>query len=163
DNSDEFTGGSRTELSLEVVREFQVVNNGWSAENGGAAGGSINVVTRSGANTVHGDAFLFGQSGLFNAPPKLEQTGTGRPSLTRMRGGIAVGGPVVRDRTFFYAALEREHTDAEAAANINSDALQTINDTLASAPFEGLTTRQLSVGRFPIARRETEWSAKIGH
>src|SRR5262249_47307818 len=51
DNSDEFTGSSRTELSLEVVREFQVVNSGWFAESGGGSAGTINVVTKSGANT----------------------------------------------------------------------------------------------------------------
>jgi len=59
DNNDEYTGSSRTELSLEIVREFQVVNNGLSAEFGGASGGSINVITRTGTNEVHGDAFLF--------------------------------------------------------------------------------------------------------
>ena len=57
DNNDEYTGSSRTELSPEIVQEFQVVNNGLSAESGGASGGSINVITRSGTNTVHGDAF----------------------------------------------------------------------------------------------------------
>ena len=50
DNNDEFTGSSRTELSPEEVQEYQVVNNGLSAEYGGASGGSINVVTRTGAN-----------------------------------------------------------------------------------------------------------------
>src|SRR5258707_358584 len=59
DNNDEYTGSSRTELSPEIVQEFQVVNNGLSAESGGASGGSINVITRSGTNTIHGDAFLF--------------------------------------------------------------------------------------------------------
>src|SRR5580704_8053246 len=59
DNNDEYTGSSRTELSPEEVQEYQVVNNGLSAESGGASGGSINVITRSGTNTVHGDAFLF--------------------------------------------------------------------------------------------------------
>src|SRR5262249_35849412 len=54
ENNDEFTGATRTELSLELVREFQVVNNGLAAEAGGGAGGSINVVTRSGINTIHG-------------------------------------------------------------------------------------------------------------
>src|SRR5207249_7789003 len=72
DNNDRYSGASRTELSLEIVREFQVVSNGWSAENGGASGGAINVVTKSGTNTLHGDAFLFGQSGRFNALPRLE-------------------------------------------------------------------------------------------
>jgi hypothetical protein len=52
DNNDEFTGSSRTELSPEEVQEYQVVNNGLSAEYGGASGGSINVLTRPGANVV---------------------------------------------------------------------------------------------------------------
>jgi hypothetical protein len=63
DNNDEYVGSSRTELSLETVQEFQVVNAGLSAETGGASGGSINVVTRVGGNTMHGDAFLFLQNG----------------------------------------------------------------------------------------------------
>ena len=67
DNNDEFTGASRTELSLETVREFQVVNQGLAAEAGGVAGGSINVVTRTGANTYHGDAFLFIENGALDA------------------------------------------------------------------------------------------------
>jgi Carboxypeptidase regulatory-like domain/TonB-dependent Receptor Plug Domain len=76
ENDDEFVGGSRTELSPEIVEEFQVVNNGMSAEFGGASGGAINVVTRSGANTIHGDAFLFLQNGTLNARPPLEDVRT---------------------------------------------------------------------------------------
>src|SRR5262249_3334446 len=67
DNNDEYVGASRTELSLETVQEFQVVNGGLSAESGGASGGSINVVTRTGSNALHGDAFLFAQNGSLNA------------------------------------------------------------------------------------------------
>jgi outer membrane receptor protein involved in Fe transport len=72
DNNDEYIGASRTELSPEIVQEFQVVNNGLSAESGGASGGSINVITRSGANTIHGDAFLFAQDGALNAREPFE-------------------------------------------------------------------------------------------
>src|SRR5437870_394960 len=80
DNNDAFNGGSRTELSLEIVREFAVQANGWSAERGGASGGAINVVTKSGANILHGDAFLFAQNGALNAKPFLEETGSTKPS-----------------------------------------------------------------------------------
>jgi len=59
ENDDEVSGGSRTELSPEIVQEFQVINNGISAASGGASGGAVNVVTRSGVNAMHGDAFLF--------------------------------------------------------------------------------------------------------
>src|SRR5262249_25575481 len=161
DNSDEFTGGSRTELSLEAVREFQVVNNGWTAENGGASGGSINVVTKSGANVIHGDAFLFGQSGAFNARPKLEETGGAQPALTRVRGGVAFGGPIVKSRTFFYAAAEHEHARGEDASDIDPAIAQSINAALASSVLS--PTQPLTSGLFATALRETEWSAKLTH
>src|SRR5438132_4562716 len=101
DNNDEYTGSSRTELSPEIVQEFQVVNNGMSAESGGASGGSINVITRSGTNTVDGDAFIFCQDSAFNAHAPFE-TETGKPSFRRFRAGSSLGGPIVKDRTFYY-------------------------------------------------------------
>src|SRR5262245_10277062 len=107
DNTDEFSGSSRTELSLEVVREFQVVKSGWLAESGGGSSGAINVVTKSGANTLHGDVFVFGQSGVFNARPKLEETRDADPALRRYRAGAAIGGPMSRDRTFYAAGARR--------------------------------------------------------
>jgi hypothetical protein len=162
DNNDEFTGATRTELSLEFVREFQVITNGWSVENGGAAGGGINVVTKSGANTLHGDAFLFGQSGLFNARPKLEDTLGNAPSLRRYRTGLAVGGPLAKDRTFYYAAGEREQTHEQAAAAIDSNSASAINSALDAGRFPPVRTR-LTIGLFPTARAETEWAAKLTH
>ena len=89
DNNDEFSGASRTELSLEIVREFQVVSHGWTTENGGGSGGAINVVTKSGANTTHGDAFVFAPFGALNAPPKLEDTGDVKPALHRYPASMA--------------------------------------------------------------------------
>ena len=160
DNNDEFSGASRTELSLEIVREFQVVNHGWTAENGGASGGAINVVTKSGANTTHGDAFVFAQPGALNARPKLEDIGGVKPALLRYRAGIAIGGPVVKDRAFYYTAFEREHARGEAASDIERGSASAINGALASGLFPDLTTRQLTSGLFPTLRDETEWSAK---
>ncbi len=87
DNNDEYTGSSRTELSPEIVQEFQVVNNGLSTESGGASGGSINAITRSGTNTVHGDAFLFAQHGALNARAPFE-TESGKPSFRRFRRAL---------------------------------------------------------------------------
>jgi hypothetical protein len=161
DNNDEFTGSSRTELSLETVREFQVISHGWSVENGSASGGGINVVTKSGANTIHGDAFLFGQSGVLNARPKLEETLGDTPSLRRYRAGLAIGGPLVKDRTFYYAAAEREQTHDENSSDIDPDAASSINSALAAGLSPQAHTRQLTIGLFPTARTETEWSAKV--
>src|SRR5205807_9523309 len=80
ENNDEFTGSARTELSPETVQEFQVVNNGLSAESGGGASGPINVITKSGVNTLHGDAFAFVQNGVLNArDPLPNETRRARP------------------------------------------------------------------------------------
>ncbi|MGH9846883.1 MAG: carboxypeptidase regulatory-like domain-containing protein, partial [Blastocatellia bacterium] len=71
DNTDETTGAARVALSPEIVREFQIVNSGSSAEVGGTAGGAINVVTRTGSNDFHGGGFLFLQNEGLNARSPL--------------------------------------------------------------------------------------------
>jgi Carboxypeptidase regulatory-like domain/TonB dependent receptor/TonB-dependent Receptor Plug Domain len=162
DNNDEYTGSSRTELSPEIVQEFQVVNNGLSAEAGGASGGSINVITRSGTNAIHGDAFLFAQDGTFNARDPFE-TESGRPSFRRFRAGFALGGPVIKDKTFYYAAVEQEHNRGQIGSDIDSTVASTINAFLATGAFPGLATRQITTAFSPIARAETEAAGKLDH
>jgi hypothetical protein len=162
DNNDEFTGSSRTELSPEIVQEFQVVNNGLSAESGGASGGSINVITRSGTNTVHGDAFLFAQDGALNARDPFE-TQPGKPSFRRLRAGFALGGPIVRDKTFYYAAVEQERNRGQIGSDIDPAVASTINAFLATGTFPGLATRMITTSFSPVARAETEAAGKLDH
>src|ERR1700704_5850320 len=162
DNNDEFTGSSRTELSPEIVQEFQVVNNGLSAESGGASGGSINVITRSGTNKIHGDAFLFAQDGAFNARDPFE-TESGKPSFRRFRAGFALGGPVINDKTFYYAALEQEHNRGQVGSDIDPSVASTINAFLAAGAVPRLPTRQITTAFSPIARAETEAAGKLDH
>src|SRR6266404_3986149 len=162
DNNDEYTGSSRTELSPEIVQEFQVVNNGLSAESGGASGGSINVITRSGTNTVHGDAFIFAQDSALNAREPFESD-PAKPSFRRFRGGAALGGPLVRDRTFYYAAAEQEHNRGQIGSDIDPTVVSSINTFLVSGAFPGVATRHLAAGLFPIARAETEVAGKLDH
>src|SRR6266481_5252756 len=162
DNNDEYTGSSRTELSPEIVQEFQVVNNGLSAESGGASGGSINVITRSGTNTVHGDAFLFAQDGALNAREPFE-TESGKPSFRRFRAGFALGGPIIKDKTFSYAALEQEHNRGQIGSGIDPAVASTINAFLATGVFPGLATRQITTAFSPTARAETEAAGKLDH
>jgi hypothetical protein len=162
DNNDEYTGSSRTELSPEIVQEFQVVNNGLSAESGGASGGSINVITRSGTNTIHGDAFLFAQDGALNARDPFE-TESGKPSFRRFRAGFALGGPVIKDKTFYYAAVEQEHNRGQIGSDIDPTVASTINAFLAAGAFPGLATRQITTDFSPIVRAETEAAGKLDH
>src|SRR5467141_4297888 len=162
DNNDEYTGSSRTELSPEIVQEFQVVNNGLSAESGGASGGSINVITRSGTNTVHGDAFLFAQDGALNARDPFENE-TGKPSFRRFRPGFALGGPVIKNKTFYYSAVEQEHNRGRIGSDIDPSVESTINAFLATGAVPGLATRQITTAFSPIARAETEAGGKLDH
>src|SRR4029077_4304750 len=162
DNNDEFTGSSRTELSPEIVQEFQVVNNGLSAESGGASGGSINVITRSGSNTIHGDAFIFFQDSALDARDPFA-TDAGKPSLRRFREGFALGGPIVKGRTFYYAAVEQEHNRGEIGSDIDPTVASTISSFLAAGAFPSLPTRRIATGFSPIARAETEAAGKLDH
>jgi hypothetical protein len=162
DNNDEYTGSSRIELSPEIVQEFQVVNNGLSAESGGASGGSINVISRSGTNTVHGDAFIFAQDGALNARDPFEME-PAKPAFRRFRAGFALGGPIVKDKTFYYAAVEQEHNRGQRGTDIDPTVASTINSFLASGAFPGLATRQITTTLFPIARAETEAAGKLDH
>jgi len=162
DNNDEYTGSSRIELSPEIVQEFQVVQNGLSAESGGAAGGSINVITRSGANAIHGDAFIFAQDAFFNARDPFESE-PAKPSFRRFREGISLGGPIVKDRTFYYVAVEQEHNRGQNGSEIDPAVAASINNFLATGAFPGLATRQITTNFFPISRAETEAAGKLDH
>src|SRR5262249_3791384 len=137
ENNDEFEGSVRTELSPETIHEFQVVSNGINAESGGGAGGSINVVTKSGANIHHGAVFLFVQNGAINAREPLTNETT-QPSLNRERVGFALGGPIIRDRTFFYVAGEQERSRGDDASFIDPAAASSINSFLSASAYPAL-------------------------
>jgi hypothetical protein len=160
DNNDEFTGSSRIEISPEIVQEFQVVNNGLSAESGGASGGSIDVITRAGTNQIHGDAFVFVQNGALDANEPFE-TEAQKPLLHRYREGFAIGGPVVKDKTFLYAAAEEEHNRGQIGSDIAPSVASAINSFLAAGAFPGLSTRQITTAFSPTARAETEAAARL--
>src|SRR5712664_1356274 len=162
DNTDETTGAARVALSPEIVREFQIVNNGLSAEFGGAAGGAINVVTRVGQNEFHGDAFAFFQNEWFNArEPFSDPPPASRLRFRPVQPGVALGGPLKRDKLFFYAAAEQEHLSAEDEAEINRSALTRINTSLASGFAPRLRVGSLTAGRLRLGTDETEAAAKI--
>jgi carboxypeptidase family protein len=98
-------GGQRAaiDITLDAVKEFQVVAAGANAEYGRTAGGVINVVTKSGTNNIHGSAFEYQRlRGLSS------NTSDGKPlsGFKREQFGGTLGGPVVRDKMFFFGAGE---------------------------------------------------------
>ncbi len=102
----EQVGGQRAaiDITLEAVKEFQVVATGASAEFGRTAGGVVNVVTKSGSNELHGSLFHFQRlEGL------TSNTSDGKPlkDFHREQFGGTIGGPIKRDRAFFFGAFEQ--------------------------------------------------------
>jgi hypothetical protein len=162
ENNDEFSGSARTELSPETVQEFQVVNNGLSAESGGGASGPINVITKSGVNTLHGDAFLFVQNGALNARDPLTNE-TSSPDLNRFRGGLSAGGSIVRDHTFYYFAGEQEGAHGDDSSLIAPQVASAINGILGAGTFPRIATRTINPSVFRVARAETEASGRLDH
>src|SRR5258706_3182536 len=98
-------GGQRAaiDITLEAVKEFQVVASGASAEFGRTAGGIINVIPKSGTNDVHGSLFYFQRLKALTA-----HTSDGKPlkDFRREQFGGTVGGPIRKDKAFFFASVE---------------------------------------------------------
>ncbi len=93
-------------LGVEAVLEFQVLTNAYSAEFGRSAGGVINAVTRSGANVVHGSLFEFHRNSALDAKNYFDPKDKPIPNFTRNQFGATLGGPLLRDRTFYFGAYE---------------------------------------------------------
>ena len=101
----EQAGGQRAaiDIALDAVKEFQVIATGAPAEFGRTAGGVVNVITKSGTNTPHGSVFFFQRSEWLTS--ELAD-GTNLDDFHREQWGGTIGGPVRKDKAFFFAALE---------------------------------------------------------
>jgi hypothetical protein len=88
---------------IDAVQEFKVESNSPPAEFGRFNGGVVNLTTRSGANTLHGNAFEFLRNENLNARNYFQRTSPANPEYRRNQFGGTLGGPVVRDHTFFFA------------------------------------------------------------
>src|SRR5262245_11016107 len=161
DHTDETTGAARVALSPEIVREFQSVNSGSSAEVGGAAGGVINVVTRTGSNDFHGGGLFYIQNEGLNARSPLFTGADAVPRFRRSQFGGSLGGPIKRDRLFFYAALESEHFSGEDESEIDPLTLSRINAALNSGIAPRSFVRSLDSKLFPTGQDETEAAGKL--
>jgi outer membrane receptor protein involved in Fe transport len=99
------TGSQRATPAQEAVQEFRVVNNSFGAEYGRALGGIVNIVTKSGTNTFHGSVYDYFQNNALNARSLLQPEP--QPNTLRQNQfGGTIGGPIKKDKTFFFANYE---------------------------------------------------------
>ncbi len=104
DATDNSINGVRSTVSQEAVQEFQIITNSYSAEYGRASGGVVNIITRSGSNAFHGDIFGYLRNRNFQAVNPFSTVKD--PAYTRVQSGLAFGGPIKKDKTYFYFAYE---------------------------------------------------------
>src|ERR1044071_1816632 len=109
DNTDNSVNASRSTVSQEAVQEFQVVSNAVAAEFGRSSGGVVNVVTKGGTNDFRGNVFGFLRDKSFQARNPFAPIA--KPDFRRTQYGVTLGGPLDRDRTFFFFAFEQRRRD----------------------------------------------------
>ena len=113
-------GGQRPAFTFnqDAIEQLVVVNQGATAEYGRSAGGFVNVVTKSGTNDFSGSAHYFGQWDEI-AAPFPEARGGGRPDFHQSQTGVTWGGPLVRDRAFFFLAYDLQEAAETKQATRN--------------------------------------------
>ena len=129
DAVDNSVNGIRATVSQEAVQEFQLILSNYNAEYGRAMGGVINIVTKSGSNAIHGDVFGFLRNKAFQArnPFSVEVdpvTGAVNPvkqAYTRVQAGATLGGPLVKDKTFYFLSYETTRRQETGFTNIGEN------------------------------------------
>jgi len=116
----------RSTISQEGVQEFQLILSNFNAEYGRASGGVINIVTKSGSNESHGDAFGYFRNKAFQARnpfsgqvnPVMGALDPVKQAYTRTQSGLAFGGPLKKDKTFYFASYEYTQREESGFSSI---------------------------------------------
>jgi hypothetical protein len=172
DNNDETVGGVRATLSQEAVQEFQVLTGSYSAEFGKAAGGVVNIVTKSGTNVMAGTVFSYVRAAALNAKERFEKLDPSGQPLDQPKapyrqaqfGGI-VGGPIKKDRTFFFGSFERLAATANNFVNIDDTTIVTVPGQSAGTAADILRRAgfPIQTGHVPYDVRSNQFVFKLDH
>jgi hypothetical protein len=106
-NKDTVSGGAAAQFNQETIAEFQVQTAGYRAEFGQASGAFVNVITKSGGNEYHGVGSIFWRNNAFDSSNSLDPNQKDAPFLQRWDYSLALGGPIVKDKVFFFGSGER--------------------------------------------------------
>ena len=155
--NDDAAGLSGIPYTVDAVDQFQVVTSGGQAELGRALGGYVNVVTKSGTNASHGDLYGYFRDDNFNGSNAL--TGTKLP-MSQKQYGLSLGGPVAKDRTFYFANLERRKLDQTGLATISQANIDIVNARLAAISYPGQT---VTTGIYPNPVHSSNLLGKVDH
>ena len=154
DDAADLTG---TYYSEEVIDQFQVVTSGGIAEFGRASGGVVNILTKSGTNDLRGSLYGFFRNQRFDARNPLAPT---KDLLTQAQYGGTIGGPLRRERTFFFSNFEQTRRNYSAVLTISPAAVNSINNRLRAVNYQGPL---VSTGVVPASFDTTNFFTRIDH
>ncbi len=118
ENVDLFTASVGQSVPLDSVQEFSVLTNNFSAEYGRASGGVVNVATKSGTNAFHGTAYEFNRvAALSSNTYNNDANGTPKGGFTRNQFGYSIGGPIIKNKLFFFSSTEWTRVRSNATVN----------------------------------------------
>ena len=147
-NGDPKLNGVAVTPPVDAIREFEVLTSSYDASFGRNGGGQVNVILRSGSNQFHGTAYEFFRNAIFDARNYFAPADAPAPQDQRNQFGGSVGGPIVRDHTFFFLDYQgtRDNTGITQVTNVPtaaertgdfSQSGQTIINPVTGAPFAG--------------------------
>ena len=162
DNSDDWIGGFLQNFSPDAIQEFSVQTAQQGADTGSTTAGSVVITTKHGTNDWHGDAAFFDREAALNARFPIENPAPNpKQPFSRQNYVGTIGGPVKKDKAWFFAAFEYVHENASIAY---SPASITQFDALATLASEGLVSGVSSItvpNSVPIPFRDYDGSVRF--
>ena len=137
DNNDDAAGGPLQNISQDAVQEFQIATNRFSAESGRSASSVINVVTKSGTNDLFGSASIYERDRRLQGLPATFDRNTGvEPPFDRQQYSFTIGGPIRRDRAWFFGSFEQRNQDGAVGVGDRDVQTRRIIQNFAAAPLD---------------------------
>jgi hypothetical protein len=149
DNNDDTVGGLLQLYPLEAVQEFNVITQRFKAEYGRSDGAVLNVITKTGTNTLRGSWFTLLRDRSLNATTMTEKiTDTVKQDYRRYQFGGSLGGPIVEDKAHFFGAFERTHQNTRQA--VSTLGIFPAEDGVFDVPYrENLLTAKVTTNASP--------------
>jgi hypothetical protein len=143
DNNDDVVGGPVQNISQEAIAEFQIVTNRFSAQMGRSASSVVNVITKAGTNALHGSGSVYFRNSELQALPATFDRSLGQdPPFDRQQYAFTLGGPIKKDRAWFFGSFEYRNQDGVVLVGERNLATRTITRGFADAPLDDFLTTE---------------------